>query len=92
MREVFNITHIFKEFAKFFIGLEMHAVAWAVSSRQHFSAEDFRTVIKPSVELTQVILLKKTDPRSFAETFHSLQRSPKTHVSVITLTLILKLA
>ncbi len=55
-----NITYILKEFANLFISLKLSTVTQvALDSRKDFSAEDFRTVIKPSVELAQVILLKK---------------------------------
>lgn len=55
-----HFTHLLNEISNLLIGPDLQAVAWAsLESRSHVSTEDIGTVIKTSVELAQVIVLKK---------------------------------
>lgn len=52
-----KLTHIFEEFVDFLIGTEV-SVSWmTLDSWEHFSAGDYRAVIKDPAEQSQVVPL-----------------------------------
>lgn len=52
-----KLAHIFEELADFLIGAEV-SVSWmTLDSREHFSAGDYRAVIKDPAEQSQVVRL-----------------------------------
>lgn len=65
MSRTLNVSHLVQELSDFFVGLDLQPVPWpSLEGGQHVGAEDFRTVVESSVQLTQVVVLASRGRRT----------------------------